>query len=39
MNANQSGEIYYLCPITVPAFGIVDYNSDDNKLYAYVYQE
>ena len=39
MNANQPGETIYFSPITVPAFGIVDCNSDDDQLYAYIYQE
>ena len=33
------GETYYLTPMTVPTLGIVDCNSKDNMLYAYIYSE
>merc|ERR1712032_1695723 len=36
---DQPGETYYFTPMTVPAFGIVDCNSKDNHLYAYIYSE
>ena len=38
-NGTQPGETYYYSPMTVPTLGIVDGNTKDNILYAYIYSE
>jgi hypothetical protein len=38
-NGTQPGETYYYSPMTVPTLGIVDGNTKENILYAYIYSE
>ena len=39
MRKDQAGDVYYYTPMTVPAFGVVDCNTEKNHLHAYIYPE